>query len=94
MCAAVIAQRVSDWAQRDNIISPTQKGFLPYEGWLEHGFVLKSILQDTHRRKKAANIVWLDLKDAFGSVLHTVLLEVQRLVGLHGSIIAAIEDHL
>eukprot|EP00731_Ephydatia_muelleri_P034291 Em0054g14a len=50
----------------DEYQSPSQKGFLPFEGCLEHGFVLKFIFQDARKRKKPANIVWFDLKDAFG----------------------------
>ena len=90
--ASTIARRMSSWAIANEIVSPSQKGFLPVEGCLEHGFVLKSILQDSRRRKKEACIAWLDLKDAFGSVPHLVLLETLRLAGLQGSILAAIQD--
>ena len=82
---SIITRRVSSWAIITNkVISPSQKGFLPYEGCLEHGFVLKSILQDSRRHKKEACIAWLDLRDAFGSVLHSVLLETLKLAGLRG----------
>ena len=89
---AIIARGVSGWARSENIISPSQKGFLPYEGCLEHGFVLRSVLQDACRRKKPANVVWLDLKDAFGSAPHNILIEVLRMAGLRDTTIKAIKD--
>ena len=90
--AAIIAQRISDWALSNSIVSPSQKGFLPFEVCLEHGFVLKSIFQDARKRKKPANIVWLDLKDAFGSVPHPIVLKVLSLTGLQGLTAAIVKD--
>lgn len=90
--AGIVARRVSDWALANNIISPSQKGFLPFEGCLEHSFVLKSIFQDSRRRKKPASVVWLDLRDAFGSVPHPILLKILNLAGLHGATLTIIRD--
>ena len=90
--AGIVARRVSDWALANNIISPSQKGFLPFEGCLEHSFVLKSIFQDSRRRKKPASVVWLDLRDAFGSVPHSILLKILNLAGLHGATLTIIRD--
>lgn len=92
--ASIIARRLSSWAIDNKILSPSQKGFLPYEGCLEHGFALKSILQDSRRRKREVSVAWLNLKDAFGSVPHPVLLESLRLAGLRGTTLAAIQDIL
>ena len=58
----------------------------------KHGFVLKSIFQDARKRKKPANIVWLDFKDAFGSVPHPIVLKVLSLTGLQGLTAAIIKD--
>eukprot|EP00731_Ephydatia_muelleri_P013772 Em0007g1082a len=90
--AAIIARKVSDWACRDKIISPSQKGFLPYEGCLEHGFTLRSVLEDSRRRKRPVNVVWLDLKDAFGSVPHTIHLKVLQQSGIQGTTLDVIQD--
>ena len=81
--AGIVARRVTGWALANSIISPSQKGFLPFEGCLEHSFILKSNFQDSRRRKKPASIVWLDLKDAFGSVPHPILLKILNMAGLH-----------
>ena len=90
--AGIVARRVSDWALANKIISSSQKGFLPFEGCLEHSFVLKSIFQDSRRRKKPASVVWLDLRDAFGSVPHPILLKILNLAGLHGATLTIIRD--
>ena len=40
--AAVIAKRVASWAMDSGSMSPSQKGFLSFEGCLEHGFTLRT----------------------------------------------------
>lgn len=40
---------------------------------MEHSFLLKSILEDSKRRSKDVTVVWLDLKNAFGSVPHNTI---------------------
>lgn len=92
MYASIIARRMSNRATTNEILSNSQKGFLPVEGCFEHGFVLKSILQDSRRNRKAACVAWVDLKDAFGSVPHHVLFETLRLTGLRGATLAVIQD--
>eukprot|EP00731_Ephydatia_muelleri_P036489 Em0264g2a len=90
--AGVIAKRVTNWAIQEGKLSPSQKGFLPYEGCLEHNFVLRSVLQDARRRKRDLTISWLDLKDAYSSVPHSTLLRILRLAGLGGATIDIIQD--
>ena len=68
--AAILARRLASW---DEKISKSQKGFLPFEGCFEHSFIMQSILQDSKRRKRNAQILWLDLKNAFGSVPHETM---------------------
>ncbi len=68
--AAVLSRRLASWALDHNKISRSQKGFLPFEGCTEHSFLLRSVLGDSKRRRKDVRIVWLDLKNAFGSVPH------------------------
>ena len=68
--AAILAKRLATWAIDNKKISSAQKGFLPFEGCLEHSFLIESILEDSKRRRKDVRIAWLDLKNAFGSVPH------------------------
>ena len=92
MYAAIIAKRVAAWATRTDTVSPSLKGFLPFEGCLEHGFTLRSILHNARRRKRPVCATWLDLKDAYSSVPHATLLRVLELAGLDGWTLDAIKD--
>ena len=56
--------------------SSRKKGFLPFEGCAEHSFLLRSIFEDSKRRNKTLRVVWLDLKNAFGSVPHSSMWEM------------------
>ena len=71
--AAVLARRLAIWAIANKKISPTQKGFLPFEGCFEQGFLLHSAIEDSKRSCKDLRILWLDLRNAFGSVPHSVM---------------------
>ena len=73
-------------------MSPSQKGFLPMEGCLEHNHLMSSVLQDSRRRKRPIILTWLDLKDAYGSVPHQTLFSVLDLAGLSGLTIDVVKD--
>lgn len=68
--AALVADRLTDWAVSGGKLSRAQKGFLRDEGCLEHNFVLTEILTDARRARRQVVVAWLDLSNAFGSVPH------------------------
>ena len=76
--ASVIARRLQSFAVGNEILSPTQKGFLPVEGVYEHAFVLDQVIADATIGRRNLCVAWLDIKDAFGSVDHTQLIEVMK----------------
>ena len=90
--SAAIARRIADWAITAGSILPSQKGFLPYDGCAEHSFVLRSALNDSRRRKRNIVLAWLDLRDAFGSVSHDLLLLMMSRLGLTGKTIDIVTD--
>ena len=90
--AALIAARISTWAIQEGIMSPSQKGFLPMEGCLEHNHLMAAVLQDSRRRKRPIVLTWLDLKDAYGSVPHQILLPIVDLAGLLGLTMDIVKD--
>ncbi len=71
--AALLARRLTTWAVENDVLCPSQKGFLPYDGCAEHSFLLQALMQDSRRRKRNLTIVWVDLANAFGSVPHVFL---------------------
>ena len=80
--AAILAKRLASWVLDNNKISNAQKGFLPFEGCLEHSFLLQSIFDDSKRRRKDVRVVWLDLKNAFGSVPHHTMWRMMEVLGV------------
>ena len=53
---ATITRRIATWAIEEEIINTVQKGFLSYEGCFEHVFLLRSCLEDVHRRKRKIRV--------------------------------------
>ena len=52
-----------------------QKGFLPdVAGCLEHSSLLSDALRDARAHQRSICISWLDLKNAFGSVRHSLII--------------------
>ena len=90
--SATIARRVADWAISSGAILPTQEGFLPYDGCAEHSFIMRSVLNDSRRSKHNLLLAWLDLRDAFGSVSHELMLLMMSRLGLCGKTLDIIAD--
>ena len=90
--AAIIARRLATWATETNSLSPNQKGFLPIDGCLEHTYTIQSTLQHARRKRKNITIIWMDLRDAFGSVPHSTLFEMLDRAGLATPTLNIIKD--
>ena len=80
--AAVLAHRLAIYCMDNGTISPFQKGFVPFEGCFEHSFLMHSLLEDSKRGSKDLRLVWFDLKNAFGSIPHGVLLHMMSRLSL------------
>ena len=90
--SALIARRIADWAISNSAFSPAQKGFLPFDGCAEQNFILRSVLTDSRRAKKDLMLAWLDLRDAFGSVPHELLILMMRRLGLDNDTTDIVRD--
>ncbi|KAL5510005.1 hypothetical protein EMCRGX_G005469 [Ephydatia muelleri] len=84
--SALIAQQIGSWAVQTAAFSPSQKGFLAYDGCAEHNFLLRSMLTDSRRGKRNLALAWLDLREAFRSVHHNLLSLMMERMGLSGPI--------
>uniref|UniRef100_A0A914X2I6 Reverse transcriptase domain-containing protein n=1 Tax=Plectus sambesii TaxID=2011161 RepID=A0A914X2I6_9BILA len=89
--SSVMAARLTQWMIANNRISPAQKGFMPYEGCLEHNFVLQTCIQDARRSGRPGTVAWLDLKNAFGSVPHSTILRCMQWTGLSADSIEVVQ---
>ena len=90
--AAIWAKRLASWAGETGAISPSQKGFIPGEGCLEHSFLVRSMMEDARRRKRPIHLVWFDLRNAFGSVPHELMWFSLRSVGVPSEVVSILMD--
>ena len=90
--AAIVSDRISKWANNNNLLSDYQKGFRQGKGCYEHTFTLQSIVKDARNNGKRLSIAWLDLQNAFGSVPHEAILVTLSHMGLPMELINLIRD--
>lgn len=88
----ILADRLGKWALRTKAVSPIQKGFMPAEGCLEHNFILQQAIDDARLRGADLTITWLDLRNAFGSVPHSVITFMLQQHGVHPVLVEVIQD--
>ena len=79
---AILARRLAEFCIENGTISPLQKGFMPIEGTFEHSFLMSSLLEDCKRKCRNLRIVWLDFRDAFGSVPRPVMFSMMEKLGI------------
>ena len=90
--SAIMARRIASWAITTSAFSDAQKGFLAFDGCAEHNFLLRTLMTDSRRRKHNLALTWLDLRDAFGSVPHYLMLSTMKRLGLSGSVLEVVGD--
>ena len=89
---AIVSDRMSKWANNNNLLSNCQKGFRQGEGCYEHTFMLQSIVKDARNNGKKLSIAWLDLQNAFGSVPHEAINITLTHMGLPMELVSLIRD--
>ena len=89
--AAIIARQIPSWTTATSS-SPAQKGFLALDGCAEHNFLLRSMLTDSQRRRRNLILAWLDIREAFPSVSHHLMLFLMERFGLSGSVLQVVQD--
>lgn len=76
------ATRVSSWIQANNALHPSQKGFTPFDGVVEHNFALREEIHKAKSNQRELCIAWLDISNAFGSLPHEAIQEACSAAGL------------
>ena len=87
--SSLVAKRLMLWTTTEHKLSPEQKGFMPFEGCLEHNFTLQSRIR---RATGECAVTWLDLTNAFGSVPHTTIWDTLSNKGLSPGTVARIAE--
>ncbi|GBO08324.1 Retrovirus-related Pol polyprotein from type-1 retrotransposable element R2 [Araneus ventricosus] len=88
----VLAGRLQDWATRFSALSPCQKGFTPFDGVLEHNFVLQTRLETARARKQDLCVAWLDVTNAFGALPHQLIYKALTAAGTGEDFVNIIRD--
>ena len=90
--AAVLAERITEWAISNKRLSPEQRGFMGDEGYLEGNFLLQSAIEDCRRSNKQLCVGWLDLTKAKEIVSHNHIFNTIKRLGLPTEITEVIND--
>ena len=90
----ILAHRLEKFCLANSIIDPTiQKGFLhSVSGAIEHIASINHILDQAKDRKLPACITFLDLRNAFGSIQHNLIMDMLHFVRIPHPIIHYIKD--
>ena len=72
---SLLSNRLTGYLLANNFLSTdTQKGFLPKtHGCVEHTYLSTSALKDARSSSRSICISWIDLKNAFGLVRHSLI---------------------
>ncbi len=89
---SVMADRLVNYSIENNFMSSYQKSARPSEGCYEHTFILQSLVLDAKRHNKNLCMAWLDLRNAFGSVSHDVILVTLSHLGVPDSVVNLIKN--
>ncbi|GFS96981.1 retrovirus-related Pol polyprotein from type-2 retrotransposable element R2DM, partial [Nephila pilipes] len=87
-----LARRLQDWCEMNNTLSSCQKGFTPFDGVVEHNFVIGQHLEVARRSHSESFLVWLDISNAFGSISHDVLFSAMAHMGIDSEFIQLIKN--
>ena len=90
--ASILAQRLVQYTEQQDLRSPTQTGYRPEHSTLHQTFVLQHVI-DKHRRLKSPQyLCFVDLKSAYDRVQWQMLWGLLRRLGEQGTMLGAIQS--
>ncbi len=89
---SVMADRLVNYSIDNNYLSSSQKSARPTEGCYEHTYILQSLVLDAKRHQKNLCLAWLDLRNAFGSVPHELILITLSHLGVPDSVVNLVNN--
>ena len=87
-----ILSRVLPWLVDENILSPKQKAYINRQGMNEHVFCLKTGIDDFKHESSKLFTVFLDFRDAFGTLTHNIMLRALEEIHLPQVFIDIVRD--
>ena len=88
----LIQKKMVPWLVDTHRLSPRQKGSMPRNGLQEHVFTLKTDIDDFLHKSSQMYVGFIDIKDAFGSIDHEMMINEMREVGYPESVLDITSD--
>ena len=88
----LIQQKLVPWIVDTQRLSRRQKGSMPRNGLQEHVFTLKADITDFLHTSSKLYVTFIDIKDAFGSIDHKMMLNEMAEAGYPEQIISITKD--
>ena len=88
---SILTDRLSSWAEDNNIIVEEQAGFRRGYSTVDNIFVLHSIIQHYLQRKRKVYVAFVDFKKAFDTVNKEVLWDILHRHGIRGRFIKMLQ---
>ena len=76
-----------NWVLDNEVLSPSQKGFMPYDGSFENNFMLQSLLNEARTKKTELCFASIDISNTFGSIPHQAVLKALSASGAGDKIV-------
>ena len=83
---ATITYQINQWTIKNDLTFPLQKGNGKYEGCSEHNLLLRCLMEDQKvTPRQELHICFLDIADAFGTIIINHILETLNRMGMKES---------
>jgi len=83
---------LANWSMTNITFKLPQKGFLQFEGCPEHNRKMRDFIRRLKKKKKDLYMLFIDIKNAFTSVSHEVLIQSLKYIGYNTKFNNIIQD--
>ncbi|GBN16737.1 Retrovirus-related Pol polyprotein from type-1 retrotransposable element R2 [Araneus ventricosus] len=87
-----LAARLTSFIDKYSVLSPCQKGFTPFDGVVEHNYVLQRSLERARASHKDLCVAFIDISNAFGSLPHAAIIDALEACAVGPAFVDVITD--
>ncbi|GBN09067.1 Retrovirus-related Pol polyprotein from type-1 retrotransposable element R2 [Araneus ventricosus] len=87
-----LATRLTSFIDKYSVLSPCQKGFTPFDGVVEHNYVLQRSLERARASHKDFCVAFIDISNAFGSLPHAAIIDALEACAVGPAFVDVITD--
>ena len=89
--ASILNEIISEWAEKENILSDEQNGFRKNRQGVDNIFILQQIIENANKNGEVIYMAVLDIEKAFDTVNRSLLWEILNRLGCNKKIIKLIK---